>query len=157
MGHKNQNKHSLVKQVQNNLDAKLAIGHSKLKDKIAGTSDDHIYSWETYRTYLKHCCYFVQWRKQEHGCKTLQECRPYIIEWMKTRETLLPTHRSLSLVHWPSYIIVAQKILDFGPNPGNAVKSNEAAIMRYEISILKRISMQSSWRFAVPPGFVALN
>ena len=97
MGHKNQNKHSLVKQVQNNLDAKLAIGHSKLKDKIAGTSDDHIYSWETYRTYLKHCCYFVQWCKQEHGCKTLQECRPYIIEWMKTRETLSAYTQKLEL------------------------------------------------------------
>lgn len=97
MGHKNQNKNSLVKQVQNNLDSQLAIGHLKRTDKITGTVSDHIYSWETYRTYLKHCCYFVKWCKQEYGYRTIEECHPYVTEWMKTREHLSAYTQKLEL------------------------------------------------------------
>lgn len=61
MGHKNKpNRGSLVKQVQDSLDEKLQIGRKKKPDKIAGIAQNYIYSWETYRSYLKHCCYFVK-------------------------------------------------------------------------------------------------
>lgn len=89
MGHKNKpNRGSLVKQVQDTLDAKLQIGRKKKPDKIAGISQNYIYSWETYHSYLKHCCYFVKWCKENHGCKTIEQCKVYAPEWMKTREHL---------------------------------------------------------------------
>lgn len=89
MGHKNKpNRGLLVKQVQDTLDAKLQIGRKKKPDKIAGISQNYIYSWETYHSYLKHCCYFVKWCKENHGCKTIEQCKVYASEWMKTREHL---------------------------------------------------------------------
>lgn len=89
MGHKNKpNRGSLVKQVQDSLDAKLQIGRKKKPDKLSGISQNYIYSWETYHSYLKHCCYFVKWCKENHGCKTIEQCKTYASEWMKTREHL---------------------------------------------------------------------
>ena len=89
MGHKNKpNRGSLVKQVQDTLDAKLQIGRKKKPDKLYGISQNYIYSWETYHSYLKHCCYFVKWCKENHGCKTIEQCKAYASEWMKTREHL---------------------------------------------------------------------
>lgn len=89
MGHKNKpNRGSLVKQVQDTLDAKLQIGRKKKPDKIVGISQNYIYSWETYHSYLKHCCYFVRWCKENHGCKTIEQCKVYASEWMKMREHL---------------------------------------------------------------------
>ena len=89
MGHKNKpNRGSLAKQVQDSLDAKLQIGRKKKPDKIAGISQNYIYSWETYHSYLKHCCYFAKWCKENHGCKTIEQCKAYASEWMKTREHL---------------------------------------------------------------------
>ena len=61
MGHKNKpNRGSLVKQVQDTLDAKLQIGRKKKPDKLSGISQNYIYSWGTHHSYLKHCCYFVK-------------------------------------------------------------------------------------------------
>lgn len=89
MGHKNKpNRGSLVKQVQDSLDAKLQIGRKKKPDKLSGISQNYIYSWETYHSYLKHCCYFVKWCKENHGCKTIEQCKAYVSEWMKMREHL---------------------------------------------------------------------
>lgn len=79
---------SLTKQVQTALDDKLAIGQSKHFDKLKGATQGKIYSWETYRSYMKHCNYFADYCKAEHGCKTLEQCRPYVDEWLKTREKL---------------------------------------------------------------------
>lgn len=83
MSHKN--KLSLVGQVNAALSARLAIGQSKHKDKRAGGTKDKIYSWETFRTYQKHCNYFAAWAKQVHGCKTLEQARPYASEWLQDR------------------------------------------------------------------------
>lgn len=80
MGHKNTP--ALKVQVQDSLNSKLAIGQSRQAGKLDGTAPDKIYSWGTYRTYLKHCCYFVGWCRMEHKCKTLEQCRPYAAEWI---------------------------------------------------------------------------
>jgi len=77
--------HSLVKQVQSALDDKLAIGQSKHLDKLKGDTQCKIYSWETYRSYMKHNNYFVAYCKENYGCKTLDQCRPYVDEWLKIR------------------------------------------------------------------------
>lgn len=83
MSHKN--KVSLVGQVNAALSARLAIGQSKHKDKATGATKDKIYSWETFRTYQKHACYFVKWAKEKHGCKTLEQARPYAPQWLQER------------------------------------------------------------------------
>lgn len=86
MSHKN--KVSLVDQVKLALDEKLAIGQSKFLDKSLNQTGDKIYSWETYRNYLKHNCYFVLWCKENYKCKTLEQCRSHVDEWLTTRSHL---------------------------------------------------------------------
>ena len=89
MGRNKVNK-SLTQQVKETLDAKLAIGQSKFAAKIDGTYTQFIYSWETYRSYLKHACYFARWcKKQEvdprlgHKPRTLDECRIFAERWIQ--------------------------------------------------------------------------
>lgn len=79
---------SLVKQVQTALDDKLAIGQSKHLDKLRGEAQGKIYSWETYRSYMKHCNYFVKYCKNEYNCKTLEDCKQHINEWLESRTGL---------------------------------------------------------------------
>ena len=81
---------SLIQQVKETLDSKLAIGQSKYLAKLGGTHTQHIYSWETYRSYLKHTCYFVRWVKEQpvdpflgHKPRTLEECRPFAERWIQ--------------------------------------------------------------------------
>ena len=89
MGRKKPNK-SLKQQVKEVLDGKLAIGQSKYRAKLDGTYTQYIYSWETYRSYLKHCCYFVEWCKGQpidarlgHKPRTLEECRIFTEKWLQ--------------------------------------------------------------------------
>ena len=82
MGHKN--KKSLICQVSENLKGKLAIGESKHQDKINNIdSATKIYSYGTYNVYLQQCIQFVKYCKQEHKCKTLDECKIYANEYLK--------------------------------------------------------------------------
>lgn len=83
MSHKN--KKSLVRQVQEAYDSMLAIGQSKHQDKINGVIGDKIYSWSTYNNYMKHANYFAKYCKEEHGCRTLEQCKTYINEWLMKR------------------------------------------------------------------------
>jgi len=76
---------SLVKQVQNVLDSKVKFGYSKHADKIKGITAGHIYSRNTYKSYLKHGCYFVKWAKTTHGCKNLDSAKPFINEYLQMR------------------------------------------------------------------------
>lgn len=76
---------SLTHQVKVALDSKLAIGRSKHHDKLNGGIQDKIYSWNTYKTYMKHNNYFVKWVKETYGARTLQDCRPYVDEWLTKR------------------------------------------------------------------------
>ena len=82
---------SLIQQVKENLDSKLAIGESKYMAKKDGTYTQHIYSWDTYRSYLKHCCYFVRWCKEQpidpgigHKPRTIDECRRFAEKWIQS-------------------------------------------------------------------------
>ena len=75
----------MVKQVQNALDSKLKIGHSKYLDKLKDDTAGHIYSWSTYRSYLKHGCYFANWAKTTHGCKDLDSAKEFINEYLQMR------------------------------------------------------------------------
>lgn len=94
MGRKDTNG-SLTKQVQTALEAKLRIGESKYQAKKDGTAQDGIYSWSTFRTYMKHANYFTDFCKKEHKCKTLDDCRPFVDEYLATRTELSPYTQKL--------------------------------------------------------------
>ena len=81
---------SLVQQVKENLNSKLAIGESKYEAKLKNAHTEKIYSWSTYKAYLKHCCYFVKWCKEQladerigHKVRTLEECRSFVEKWIQ--------------------------------------------------------------------------
>ena len=82
MGHKN--KKSLICQVSENLNSKLATGQSKHSDKINKVSSkDKIYSYGTYNSYLQQSVQFAKWCKTTYKCKTLDDCRRYANEYLK--------------------------------------------------------------------------
>lgn len=74
---------STVQQVKEALDAQLAIGCSKRKDKLDGCTESRIYSWETYRVYLRHGINFAKWCKSVHQIRDLEDCRPYAAEYIQ--------------------------------------------------------------------------
>ena len=81
---------SLQKQVQNSLDELLAIGQSKHEAKKRGIKNEKIYSWETYRSYLKQASYFAKWVKEQpvspalgRKPRTLEEARPYVEKFLQ--------------------------------------------------------------------------
>ena len=81
---------SLIQQVKECLDSKLAMGESKYLAKLNGTHTNYIFSWHTYRSYLKHACYFVKWCKLQeiepclgHKPRTLEECRCFAEKWIQ--------------------------------------------------------------------------
>lgn len=97
---------TLLLQVKENLDSKLAIGQSKKADKIQYLKDENgklikdesgnkiviqkdltkekIYSWRTYNAYLNDANRFAQWCKENHNCKTLKQCRHYVDEYIQS-------------------------------------------------------------------------
>jgi len=79
------NRGSLTYQIQQALMDKLSTGESKHLAKKMGTHTKKIYSYETLRGYMKHANYFAKWAKAEYGCKTLDECRPHINEYLQSR------------------------------------------------------------------------
>lgn len=90
MSHKN--KECFTVQIQKALDKRLAIGMSKHDDKKKETeegrslADDRIYSWSTYKAYMKHANYFARWIENNHPeCKTLAKARPYVNDWITSR------------------------------------------------------------------------
>ena len=76
MGRKNQ---SLMYQIRKRYDGMLAIGQSKKADKAAGATLHKIYSWETYKSYIKHARYFADYVKSL-GCdiRMLDDARAYV-------------------------------------------------------------------------------
>ena len=81
MGHKN--KKSLVRQVEEKLVGKLAAGESRHQGKIAGIADSKVYSYGSLDSYLQQCCTFVKTVKAEHKVKTLDDCRPFVDQYLQ--------------------------------------------------------------------------
>lgn len=88
MARKRNSAPSLTYQIKVAFDEKLAIGVSKHEDKKADLTASRIYSWETYRSYMRHANYFAAYCKELHDCKSLIECRPYVDEWLQSRSEL---------------------------------------------------------------------
>lgn len=86
MGHKS--KKSLTRQVQEALQAKLCPGNSKHLDKHSSTgTDSKLYSYSTFRTYLNVGVKFTQFCKENYGCKTLEQCKPHLTDYIAHRES----------------------------------------------------------------------
>ncbi len=74
---------SLIRQVQEALGAQLAIGSSKRNDRLNGCQVSRIYSWGTYRVYLRHSFDFVRWVKDQYGVRSLEEAKRYAAEYIQ--------------------------------------------------------------------------
>lgn len=83
MARKREKRKSLVQQVKLALDAQLAIGSSKHADKAAGVKESRIYSWDTYRAYLRHSCDFIRWCACIYGIKDIEAGRKYAAEYIE--------------------------------------------------------------------------
>lgn len=89
MGHKN--KVCMVVQIKQKYQSMEAYGQSKHQAKLdfrEGKGEgirDKIYSYSTMKNYMKHANYFAAYCEQEHGCKTLDQCRQYVDEWLQKR------------------------------------------------------------------------
>lgn len=82
-----QNKESLTRQIQVNLDNKLCIGQSKHQDKINSIDrSNNIYSWGTYRSYIRECNHFANFCKENFKSKTLEDCKTHANEWIESRQ-----------------------------------------------------------------------
>ena len=85
MGHKN--KKSLVRQVQENLQEKLhrGMGTSRHEAKQNHATADKIFSINTFKTYLKANVGFVTFCKENYSCKTLEDCRSHVDDFLQHR------------------------------------------------------------------------
>ena len=84
LGHKN--KKSLIRQVEEKLVGMMAAGDSKHLDKAVGDksiTSQKVYSYGTLNAYLQQCCSFVKFVKAEHQVKSLEDCRPYVNEYLQ--------------------------------------------------------------------------
>lgn len=94
MGHKNRTGESLKQQVYDELQKRNGFGRSKHEDKKNGVSNLYIYSFNSMKTYIRHCKYFVEWCKSQdyikeelnHAPRTLAECEPYVESFIRDRE-----------------------------------------------------------------------
>ena len=79
---------SFIKQIDQSLRSRLAIGRPKRPDKADGSYRKYIYSWQTYRSYMKQLGLFARWCKEIHNARYIKECRQYVKEYMETRSEL---------------------------------------------------------------------
>lgn len=94
MGHKNRTGKSLKQQVYDELQKRDGFGRSKHEDKKNGVSGQFIYSFNSMKTYMRHCKYFVEWCKNQdyikeelnHAPRTLAECENYVEAFIRDRE-----------------------------------------------------------------------
>ncbi len=92
MGHKKKGQapsRSLQQQAYDILSRMLkeGEGRSKHADKAKGITDSYIYSYSTYKSYIRHVRYFCAWMKQNHPeITTLKKAKAYVREWLEERE-----------------------------------------------------------------------
>ena len=75
---------SLMYQIRKRYDGMLAIGQSKKADKAAGITLHKIYSWETYKSYIKHARYFADYVKSlDCNVRMPEDARPYVEKFLQ--------------------------------------------------------------------------
>lgn len=94
---KNKKTPSLIRQIDQSLRSRLAIGRAKRPDKADGSYRRYIYSWQTYKSYMKQLGLFARWCKLQHNARYLKECRQYVAEYLQTRSNLSVWTQKLDL------------------------------------------------------------
>lgn len=94
---KNKKAPSLIRQIDQSLQSRLAIGRPKRPDKADGSFRHYIYSWQTYRSYMRQLGLFAKWCKDTHGARYVKECKQYVAEYMQTRSDLSVWTQKLDL------------------------------------------------------------
>ena len=89
MGRKNkQFSKTLHQQAYDRLTEMQAFGSSKKVAVGVGADRDKIFSFSTYKTYMKHVNYFLRWVKETHPeCTTLKTAKKYVRPWLELRLT----------------------------------------------------------------------
>lgn len=82
MGHKN---NKIINETIEQLKSMQAFGHSKHLDKQENQTQDKIYSYSTFNNYKQKCCDFAKYAKKEHHCKTLEQAKPFVIDFLKSK------------------------------------------------------------------------
>lgn len=77
-------KPSIIRQTLDEMRSLIRFGESKHEAKKAGTSHEGIYSFKTYETYVKEALEFAEWARSEKGCKTLEEARAHVGEYLRS-------------------------------------------------------------------------
>lgn len=73
------NKGSLIYQVKSRFRELDATGQKKALDP----NNEYIHSFGTMKTYLKHSLDFATYCRSTYGCKTIEDCRPYVKEFIE--------------------------------------------------------------------------
>lgn len=94
---KNKKAPSLIRQIDQSLHSRLAIGRPKRPDKADGSYRKYIYSWQTYKSYMRQLGLFARWCKAQHNARYLKECRQYVAEYLQTRKNLSVWTQKLDL------------------------------------------------------------
>ncbi len=79
---------SIVRQAQEALTAQAAYGCSKKEERTANGGEipaGRIYSYSTMTNYIQASTHFVNWAKAEHGCRTLDDARGHVGEYLQQR------------------------------------------------------------------------
>ncbi len=91
MGHKQGN---LTFQISEKLKGMACFGQSKHEIKRRYGKEgliDRIFSFSTMKAYIDNCVKFGKWCHQEHGCKTIAQCRKYVGDYLLMKqETYAP-------------------------------------------------------------------
>jgi len=82
MGHKNNN---IFNEALGVLHEMQAFGSSKYNDKKNNDTKSKIYSYKTYDTYKNNIMSFLKEEKKLHKCKTLEDARQYVSEYLKSK------------------------------------------------------------------------
>lgn len=87
MGYKNKSyQKDLKQQIYERFDQMGAYGESKRAAIATDTDRNKIHSYETYRTYRKHCGYFADYIRKTHPeCTSLKHAEKYVPEWIEHR------------------------------------------------------------------------
>lgn len=73
---------SLPQQVIERINEKFTPGRSRHAAKETGEARDQIFSYKTRTLYIERNILFAKWCKQNHHCKTVEQCREYVNEYL---------------------------------------------------------------------------
>ena len=132
----------LHQQAYNKLKSMIAFGESKTEAKANGTYFAHIYSIQSFKTYLKHSMYFIKWINENHPeCTTLKAAKRHVNEWLNYRVNYVKKngeHLSAETIHTEkSSVYKLFQITLEDPNYFSAPKRNKDEITRSRLDVEK--------------------